>query len=233
MRAILIASASLTLAASAAQAAGVYSNDFQTSSLTDISTTGVVVTGPDQASNYLQLVNGQIATLSLAGGFSSYSVSFDIYAINTLDGDGQAGGNSPALPDNFIVATNAGVTLEGFSFANFGGDVQSFPDPNSPAQTGATALGQLGFSAGSEATYHFTETFGPSSGPTKLIFTGNTNQDAGDEAFGLDNLVVTGVPNVTVGGVPEPASWALMLCGFGALGAALRRSRRAGPAAAL
>ena len=30
----------------------------------------------------------------------------------------------------------------------------------------------------------------------------------------------------SIAGVPEPASWALMLVGFGGLGAALRRSRR-------
>ena len=36
----------------------------------------------------------------------------------------------------------------------------------------------------------------------------------------------------TAPGVPEPASWALMLVGFGGLGAALRRSRRQAPLAA-
>ena len=33
--------------------------------------------------------------------------------------------------------------------------------------------------------------------------------------------------NVSVAAVPEPASWALMLVGFGGLGAVLRRQRRA------
>jgi len=36
----------------------------------------------------------------------------------------------------------------------------------------------------------------------------------------------------TTGGVPEPATWALMLVGFGSLGAALRRARRTAAAAA-
>lgn len=45
-------------------------------------------------------------------------------------------------------------------------------------------------------------------------------QDMGDESWGVEKILVT------TAGVPEPASWALMLLGFGGLGAMLRRGRR-------
>ena len=44
-----------------------------------------------------------------------------------------------------------------------------------------------------------------------------------DDSWGIDNLSVTS----STGGVPEPATWALMLLGFGGLGTALRSRRRA------
>jgi len=44
-------------------------------------------------------------------------------------------------------------------------------------------------------------------------------------------LVVTGTPNTSftanVSAAPEPATWALMVFGIGAIGVAMRRSRRA------
>ena len=44
----------------------------------------------------------------------------------------------------------------------------------------------------------------------------------------FDNFHVTGtVADATVAGVPEPASWALMIGGFGLAGATLRRRRTA------
>lgn len=50
---------------------------------------------------------------------------------------------------------------------------------------------------------------------TGLQFSSTSN------AFEFDNV------NVTAGAVPEPASWALMLGGFGAIGGAMRSRRRA------
>jgi hypothetical protein len=44
-------------------------------------------------------------------------------------------------------------------------------------------------------------------------------QDMGDESWGVEKILVT------TAGVPEPASWALMIGGFGLAGAALRRRR--------
>jgi hypothetical protein len=52
---------------------------------------------------------------------------------------------------------------------------------------------------------------------TTLSFIGASTQGLDDERFGIDNVSVTGVP--------EPASWALMILGFGAGGAMLRRRR--------
>jgi hypothetical protein len=60
------------------------------------------------------------------------------------------------------------------------------------------------------------------------IATGFANTDAGE--YKLD---INGPGSVTVGGggqgaVPEPSTWAMIIAGFGIVGGALRRRRRAG-----
>ncbi len=44
--------------------------------------------------------------------------------------------------------------------------------------------------------------------------------DGGGEHFAMDNLTIN-----AAGGVPEPATWAMMIAGFGLAGATLRRRR--------
>ncbi|TFU03828.1 PEP-CTERM sorting domain-containing protein [Polymorphobacter arshaanensis] len=51
------------------------------------------------------------------------------------------------------------------------------------------------------------------------------HNEGGPEAFQVAGLTVTAAP--LAGAVPEPASWALMLVGFGMTGAAVRRRSRA------
>jgi hypothetical protein len=50
------------------------------------------------------------------------------------------------------------------------------------------------------------------------------HNQGGPEAFQVAGLTVTAAP--LVGGVPEPASWALMVMGFGLVGASLRKRVR-------
>ena len=51
------------------------------------------------------------------------------------------------------------------------------------------------------------------------------NSDTGNDAWGIDSVSYNGSA-----GVPEPASWALMIAGFGLAGAALRQRRTAAAA---
>ena len=68
-------------------------------------------------------------------------------------------------------------------------------------------------------------TFGHTASTLKLsIAAGGAGFTGGsDEEWGLDSLSI----NLTTPGVPEPGAWALMILGFGAAGAGLRRQRAA------
>ena len=80
---------------------------------------------------------------------------------------------------------------------------------------GATLLAQYGFAAGA---INYQPVSFTSGGPliTRFVFTSTLG---GQVNTGLDNITITS-------GVPEPARWALLIAGFGLVGAAARRRQR-------
>lgn len=94
--------------------------------------------------------------------------------------------------------------------ASAGTQSMTITDPNT---VGTLANGTLW----SLQTFNFTAT---SDSTTLSLYNGTTNTDF----IGLDNVSISGGP--AVGGVPEPASWAMMIVGFGMIGAGMRYRKR-------
>lgn len=73
---------------------------------------------------------------------------------------------------------------------------------------------------GSLLFYGVIDTANPFTGVRFLNSSGND-----DDFFGFDDLTIGDVRQVT-GAVPEPSTWAMLIIGFGAIGATLRRQTR-------
>jgi hypothetical protein len=139
-------------------------------------------------------------TLNLADlpSHASVTVSFDLYIIQTWDGNGPAGGGE----DPFLVGSG-GDSLLTTNFANWtgSGNTQAFPaetPPNGSGADNAPRTGQsdsnhLGYGTGSngDATYSLTCTFAHSSADLDIWFESGQNQGVGDEGWGLDNVQVS------------------------------------------
>lgn len=154
-----------------------------------------------------------MATLNLAAlaPSTTVTVSFDLYSILSPDGDGQSGGGGA---DFFRVNLN-GASIFNETIANAVRATQSYGGAGSAAGTGRdtsldNALGytfnQNGVLIANDTTYHIVLTAtGAFTGPLTLAFIGNSTQEATDEFFGIDNLVVS--TNATTA-VPGPIAGA-------------------------
>jgi hypothetical protein len=64
-------------------------------------------------------------------------------------------------------------------------------------------------------------------GNTAITFTVKSSTNLGNNDPIIDRVIFEKTGTTNVGGIPEPATWAVMLTGFGLAGAALRRRRLA------
>ena len=135
-------------------------------------------------------------SFSLSGTQTSVNVAFDWYRLDSWDGE-------------FFRATiTDGVTTFTSShqgFFNDGGPTNIY----NPSWTDRTT--PISFA------------FATTASSIMLTFSSTLDQNLEDEAWGVDNLVIT--DNVRGAVVPEPSTWAMMIMGFGVIGVAARRKK--------
>lgn len=226
-RRFLVAASALAVlsAAGSASAAVVYSNDFSVDAA-GFSGVNTVQTSPDGTRFLGFLTNGGTADLTLSGlaTHTSVNLTFDLYTLRSIDGDGQF----CCGPDSFKVTLDDSTVLLDSTFANTlfqSNSTQSYPVAGSAPGAGSQAYSPDAFGYGAyyagAYTYHFSFDVPSSASSIKFSFIGNSDQGWDDEGFGIDNVVVS------TSAIPEPSTYALMLAGLG-LGCLMvrRRSRR-------
>ncbi len=196
MKSYLLSAAAVLAFAAPAQAATVFADNFDSyAPQLGWDGSGVWSTG-----NSVDLVANNTFNLTCAGGSG-----------NCVD----LSGSSPGLISQPI-ALAAGIYQLSFDYTgnqldDFGGP---FPLAGFTATVGTTSFVLSGIANNSNVFQTFTGLFtttGP--GPVSLSFTQN----------GGNNFRGSIIDNVSITAVPEPATWAMMILGFGIAGAALRR----------
>ena len=158
-------------------------------------------------SSFTSLSTGGGSTDLIGTGF------FDFYPGNGnyVDLDGSSGsGNNPAGTLQSVASFGAGTYTVSF---DLGGNARGQANQTTVVTLGGTTIATLNLNSSDPLTL-YTYTFTTTGG--NLVFTEN----------GPSNQQGNILDNVTLSSVPEPATWALMLIGFGGLGAAMRVSRR-------
>jgi hypothetical protein len=176
----------------------------------------------------------QLDLNSITNGGLTGNFVLAISGINTASDTegGRTGINAFAFNDPTVGTAVSGVS-SGFTFQTGGlnssgcdgsGNFFCFANTSAVFASPLPSAGSLLFSVTSDTVgswANWTPDF-------KIDWTGSKNNyDLVSKAIPLNNCTGEGCPTPTpFGSVPEPATWAMMLVGFGGIGMALRRRRR-------
>ena len=143
-----------------------------------------------------------------------------------------AGAINPALTGLYVIGVNTGTGVIA-PFADVGAPNVIFNQVAVVQKTGATTIG-----ANAQTATILDNTFSLLVPLSLLPSTGFTPENYGwnlwpRNGLGVNTQISDFAPNNATlsAGIPEPATWAMLLAGFGALGAILRRRRTATAAA--
>ena len=182
----------------------IYENDFEALVGSEWSTATTSVT-PIGERRFLGELGSETATLtipasSIPQGTTALTVTFDLFAIRSWDGNHTGGGSGP---DRFQLSLANGLNLIDTTFSNnvpasgFAG--QAYPGTFGSGQfdplTGASEIDSLGYEFGEpmDSVYRPRATFSYSGGDVVLNFTGVLTTPGADESWGLDNVEVQAI----------------------------------------
>ena len=141
------------------------------------------------------------------------TISFGLVGRGTIDGQGAVCGAN-LCDDTFTLILNGNDLFQGrFRMGGEGVDLVLFAPNGAAVSATSGALGE-----GGTASLSLPAIFRQGQNSLTFVYTG-IDQGMDDEAWAISNLLVR--DNMAV--VPEPATWAMMITGFGLAGAALRR----------
>ena len=201
-----------------ANAGIIYSNDFEDGIGDEFSDFTTVVEAPNgekfignlptDNSSFDNSSFLSVLTLNDLAPSSLITIDFDIYGLNSLDGTEEY--------DNFKFFINGDLKFTDFyghSNGNIVGPTNGTLDPNETDYFNF----EYDFYIAAAATYHYSIIYRNYSNESiEIGFEANTNSLWPDEAFGLDNIVVTSVP--------EPTTLAIFALGI--IGLASRRLKK-------
>lgn len=235
---MLMAAAAAALASAPASADVLYSNNFSggvvvgagvTAAGPSYSEVGTALAGSWNAAGWTGsfLRNSTVSPIQTSSftftglaAHNSISLGGVLGFLDSWDGNNLGGGVSPdlleVLVDGNVIATLSSNQVQGTG-NYYGGTILapagSQVDANQFYSDVLIDLGTTSFA-----------TFAHSSSTLNLSFraAGAGWQGGTDESWGIDNLSLSYSP-ITGNAVPEPATWAMMIAGFGLVGGAMRR----------
>jgi hypothetical protein len=210
--AVVLSSLWMALVPPSAFSTEIYSNSFTSGTSFPEWSDNVFSVTPVGLRRFLGEFDDRTVTLTLTGlpAHARIRLSFDFLALKTWGGIGPSAPNNTG-PDRFVLSFANGPMLLDTTFSNGGSNYpynrQNYPAASDsgidyPAFTGASEHGTLGYSAygiaGLDSVYSLSFTL-PHTSPTVTFQFRTFNIDQGieaDESWGLDNVVVSVLPEL-------------------------------------